>query len=184
MTRRRRARAPAAEITHRARQRRAHASRSRARARTTTAPTTALDEHGQGEPARRASPSSPQRAVVGGGRGARASCASCRSATAQDAGRVLNPQGATGQVEGGTAHGARARAHGGDPARWTARSATPPSPTTSSRPSSTSLADGDGVRRGARARRAVRREGDRRARDGRRRPPRSSPPSATRRAAR
>ena len=38
-------------------------------------------------------------------------------AAAQDVGHTINPLGAEGQVEGGTAHGARLRVDGGDPGR-------------------------------------------------------------------
>ena len=88
-------------------------------------------------------------------------------AAVQDAGRVINPDGAEGQVEGGTAiglglgaDGERAARRRRDPERVLHRLPDPDRPRRAP--------DRDRVRRGARARRALRREGHRRGGDGRR----------------
>ena len=108
--------------------RRSLPSRSRARATYHHRPTTGFDADGQGD-IHAVFAFVAERAVVevdeelGLAR-------VVQIAVAQDAGRVINPQGAEGQVEGGAAIGARARADGGAAARRTAGSATRRSPTT------------------------------------------------------
>ena len=82
-----------------------------------------------GRPARRASPSPPSAPSSRSTRSS-ASSASSQIAAVQDAGRVMNPQGATGQVEGGTAMGLGLALMEELQIDRRRASATPPSPTT------------------------------------------------------